>query len=85
MQNNIPQVLCRKNVKDYGTKKVIEGIWLKGHETLIVEDVVTYGDSIAECAGVSIFIQFSVMHFTIVSFCLEIFLHSKLNTVRIYN
>uniref|UniRef100_A0A5K3ELD7 orotate phosphoribosyltransferase n=1 Tax=Mesocestoides corti TaxID=53468 RepID=A0A5K3ELD7_MESCO len=48
VQNNIPMILTRKAAKDYGTKKVIEGIWKKGQNVLVIEDVVTYGDSIAE-------------------------------------
>ncbi|VDM31411.1 unnamed protein product [Hydatigera taeniaeformis] len=48
IQNNVPMILTRKAAKDYGTKKKIEGIWTAGENVLVVEDVVTYGDSIAE-------------------------------------
>ncbi len=48
-------ILTRKAAKDYGTKKMIEGIWKKGQNVLVIEDVVTYGDSIAETTAVSFF------------------------------
>lgn len=46
-------ILTRKAAKDYGTKKMIEGVWQPGQHILVVEDVVTYGDSIAETTNVS--------------------------------
>ncbi|KAL7063704.1 hypothetical protein AAHC03_01689 [Spirometra sp. Aus1] len=48
LKTKIPMILCRKAAKDYGTKRVVEGIWKKGQHCLVVEDVVTYGDSVAE-------------------------------------
>ncbi|KAL5971850.1 Uridine 5'-monophosphate synthase [Taenia solium] len=48
IQNNLPMILTRKAAKDYGTKKMIEGVWKAGEDVLVVEDVVTYGDSITE-------------------------------------
>ena len=43
-----PMVFKRKEAKDYGCKKMVEGVYQPGDNCLIIEDVVVYGTSIIE-------------------------------------
>jgi len=48
LESYIPLILKRKEGKTYGTKKLIEGIYKKGQNCLLVEDVITSGKSLLE-------------------------------------
>lgn len=50
VNENIPMVMMRKEAKDYGTKKLLEGRWSENDRCLIVEDIVTSGGSCIKVA-----------------------------------
>lgn len=48
LEMNRPLVFPRKQVKSYGTGKQIEGKWEVGQTAVIIEDLITSGDSILQ-------------------------------------
>lgn len=45
VEKDWPMVYARKEVKDYGTKKKIEGVYKEGDTALIIDDLITTGGS----------------------------------------
>jgi orotate phosphoribosyltransferase len=48
---NYPMIYPRKEVKDYGTAKLIEGQFSEGERVLVVDDVITDGGAKIEAIG----------------------------------
>ena len=48
LNNNIPMILLRKEQKQYGTKKMIEGVYVERNELILIDDIITSGTSILE-------------------------------------
>lgn len=48
----IPMLLKRKEAKEYGTKKILEGVYTSGQNCLLIEDVITTGASLIETTSV---------------------------------
>jgi len=47
-KQNISQIFIRNNVKNYGTQKIIEGIYENFGNLLLIDDVITTGSSIKD-------------------------------------
>lgn len=48
LESGTPLIIKRKEAKTYGTKKIIEGVFQKGQNCVLVEDVITSGKSLIE-------------------------------------
>lgn len=48
LRTKIPYIMVRKEKKDHGTQKMIEGALEKGEKVLMVEDVITSAGSVAD-------------------------------------
>lgn len=48
LESDIPLIIKRKENKDYGTQRLIEGLYDKGQSCLLIEDVITSGESLLE-------------------------------------
>ncbi len=51
IEKDWPMTYARKEVKDYGTKKKIEGVYKEGDTALIIDDLITTGGSKFETVG----------------------------------
>ena len=52
ISENIPMVLLRKEKKKYGTCKRIEGVYNRNNKVILLEDVITTGESVDEAAQI---------------------------------
>lgn len=48
LEMNVPLIYPRKSVKGYGTRQSIEGKWRAGQTAMVIDDLVTSGDSIIQ-------------------------------------
>ena len=66
LKHQIPMLLKRKEIKDYGTKKILEGAYEPHDECLLIEDVIVSGKSIFETLEALDYCQLSVHHVAVV-------------------
>jgi orotate phosphoribosyltransferase len=52
LRTKIPYIMVRREKKDHGTQKMIEGTLGQGEKVLMVEDVVTSAGSVVEAIGI---------------------------------
>jgi uridine monophosphate synthetase len=52
LQSGRPLIYPRKEAKGHGTGKRVEGVWQEGQTAIVIEDLVTTGDSILRAAAV---------------------------------
>lgn len=45
LKTGIPMVYARKEVKEYGTKRAVEGVFKAGDRCAVIDDLITTGDS----------------------------------------
>jgi orotate phosphoribosyltransferase len=48
LASGLPFLIVRKGAKEYGTERLLEGVWEAGEEVCLVEDVVTSGGAAVE-------------------------------------
>ena len=51
VHTGLPYVIVRKQAKDYGTAKRIEGVFEPGQQVCVVEDVVTSGGALLDAVA----------------------------------
>ena len=51
LEAELPLVIVRKEAKDYGTSKAVEGVLEKGDRVCLIEDVLTTGGEAIKAAG----------------------------------
>jgi uridine monophosphate synthetase len=52
LQSQKPLITVRKEIKEYGTQKMVEGTYAPDEKILLVEDVITTGSSILETVAI---------------------------------
>ncbi len=65
LAGNLPMIYARKEAKDYGTKRVIEGRFEPGETVVLIDDVITDGASKFEAAEPLIQAGLAVRNFAI--------------------